>query len=59
MTAAATYKTKFSIKLGPFQVGCDNMGKCDVERHISKGMHISIAKSMKFHLTLTSTSEKV
>ena len=35
------------------QVNCGHMGKCDVERHIKKPMHISNAKAMKSQSTLT------
>lgn len=56
---------KFLCTICSRQINCGHMGKTDVERHISKAMHKSNAKSMKSQSTLnfqpvsSSVSEKV
>ena len=56
---------KFLCTICNRQVSCGHMGRCDVERHISKVMHKSNVKSMQSQSTLTfqaassSVSEKV
>jgi hypothetical protein len=63
--AVKTDSYKFLCTVCNRQVSCGHMGKCDVERHISKEMHKSIAKSMQTQATLSfkpvssSVSEKV